>query len=179
MARIAVITHACDNFLTENYLLRSFVGVWAEQGHRVTLCRGAGRWPDADLAILHVDLSVVPTAYAQAQQRYAKVINGAALDIRKRKVSSQLLNRTDEWRGAVIVKTDLNCNGLNEARVRRALEAAGAPVDETLISATSMNGDYPIFPSMDDVPSKVWNDPGLVVERYFPQRDEEIGRAHV
>ena len=35
-------------------------------------------WPEADIAVLHVDLSVIPQAYAEAAGRYATVVNGAA-----------------------------------------------------------------------------------------------------
>ena len=66
MARIVVITHAADDFDRRGYLLEILSRHWSEAGHRVSVAAGTGPWPKGDLAILHVDLSVVPEAYAKA-----------------------------------------------------------------------------------------------------------------
>ncbi|HSY29496.1 MAG TPA: hypothetical protein VK832_18440, partial [Burkholderiaceae bacterium] len=111
MARIIIITHHYDDFLGEDYLLRHFIQRWSQAGHRVILQNGLGDWPEGDIAILHVDLSVVPTAYAEAARKYPIVVNGTALSICKKVVSRQLVQPGDGWLGPVIVKTDLNCRG--------------------------------------------------------------------
>ena len=47
------------------------------------------------MAILHVDLSVIPAAYSEASKRYPVVVNGAATDIRKKLVSRYLVRPND------------------------------------------------------------------------------------
>jgi len=171
MAHIAVITHAHDHFRRERYLLRSLAGFWLRAGHRVSVGAGPDECPDADLAVLHVDLSVVPDAYVEASRRYPVVVNGAVLDIRKNRVSRCLARRDDDWTGPVIVKTDLNCGGVPEMRLRRLNVDAGHATVAPVRPEAYTTEPYPIFESAADVPAAVWDNPGLVVERFLPERD--------
>lgn len=170
MAHLVILTHVLDEFLTCDYLLRSFMHHWTRMGHRVSVAAGLDDMPYGDIAILHVDLSLVPTAYAEAAKRYPIVLNGAALDIRKKRVSRYLVNRTDDWDGPVIVKTDLNHGGRPELRSQQKAIRAGMRSD-TDKEVTYHPGAYPILPSIKDVSELVWNKPGLVVERFLPEQD--------
>jgi hypothetical protein len=171
VAHIVILTHADDEFAGRPFLLRSLASVWTRAGHRVTVAEGAGPSPMGDIAILHVDLSHVPGAYARVAKRYGRVINGRVTDIRKRLVSTNLLDRGDAWSGPVIVKTDLNCGGLPEARLHRIATRRG---DARAASRTPFHirGAYDVLPSLRDVPKAVWNNPDLVVERFLPEEDE-------
>jgi hypothetical protein len=173
MAHIVIITHAYDDFQDNDYLLRRFIPLWTGAGHRVSVAVGLGEWPDGDIAILHMDLSVIPSSYAEASKRYGVVVNGAALDIRKRVVSRYLVRPNDDWAGPVIVKTDLNCGGTPELRVLQKSRRAGVPVDHSIgeIAFLKLNQSYPILRSVKEVPDAVWNNPGLVVERFLPEQD--------
>ena len=171
MSRFLIITHAYDEFFRMKYLLAMLAGYWADAGHHVVVARGLDDWPEADAAILHVDLSVIPTAYIEAAKRYPVVVNGAAADIRKRHVSRHLVRPEDGWTGPVVIKTDLNCGGIPEQTKReRARETPGAP-DLTAEAIVFTNDPYPILQSPGEVPVAVWNHPGLVVERFLPERD--------
>lgn len=167
--RIVIITHAHDRFADVNYLLHALIRHWTAAGHHVSVVVGLDNWPDADVAILHIDLSVIPTAYADAARRYPVVVNGRALDIRKRTVSRNLLCPTDDWRGRVIVKTDLNYGGRPEQKLRDLAGLSGAEPD---IPGTVMTGPYPVLDSIADVSDEVWRNPDLVVERFLPEQDE-------
>jgi hypothetical protein len=167
MSRFLIITHAYDDFFRMSYLLEIFAGQWAAAGHHVTVAQGLGDWPEADAAILHVDLSVVPTAYVEAARRYPVVVNGAATDIRKRQVSRHLVRPDDGWTGPVIVKTDLNCGGIPE----QTKLARGGASDLSAGTIVSTTAPYPILPSAAEVPDAVWHHPGLVVERFLPEQD--------
>ncbi len=61
----------------------TLAGHWIDAGHDVSVTAGLGNWPDADIAVMHLDLSVIPPAYSEASKRYAVVVNGAATDMRK------------------------------------------------------------------------------------------------
>lgn len=172
MANVVIITHAFDYFRANHYLLNLFVGHWTNAGHRVSLVAGLDDWPEADIGILHVDLSLTPEAYVAALQRYPVVVNGAATDIRKRTVSRQLLRKGDAWDGPVIVKTDLNCCGLPELRAHRRAQAAGVQPGFTLAPQSCLDDPYPILRSIHDVADAVWQNPALVVERFLPERDD-------
>lgn len=173
MANILIITHAHDRFRACDYILRRFVRHWLAAGHRVSVVKGVGDWPDADIAFLHVDLSVVPDAYAEAAQRYPVVVNGAATDIRKRMVSRHLLRSGDAWNGPVIVKTDLNCGGWPELRIHERAIAARSTEGRLSSDLSILSTEaYPVLDSLRDVPDAVWNDRHLVVERFLPEQDE-------
>lgn len=171
MARIVVVTHAYDEF-GPAYLLRRLIPHWRAAGHEVLHSRGIAGLPDADMAFLHIDLSVLPPEYVAAcRQQYRVVANGDALDIRKARVSRNLIRPGDGWAGPVIVKTDLNSGGVPEFCAARL----GATAEELALvqPLVATNAPYPILQSVADVPSSVWRrNSGLVVERFLPERDE-------
>jgi hypothetical protein len=170
LASIVVISHADDAFVRRNLLLQRLFPHWHAAGHRIMVAAGVDALPAADVAILHVDLSVVPPAYVEATRRYPVVVNGSAGDIRKRSISRHLVLRGDGWEGPVIVKTDLNHGGLPERHLAQRREKRGAPVDPAL-RGTVIAGPYPVYSDAHHVPAAVWGDPSLIVERFLPERD--------
>ena len=172
MAHIVLITHVYDNFRDRDFLLRSLAGNWLDAGHDVSLAEGPDGWPDADAAVMHVDLSVVPAAYAEAAKRYAVVINGAAVDVRKRRVSRNLVTRHDDWTGPVMIKTDLNFSGIPEKRAAECFRRDRKPADLPPGPIVSTTRPYPVLGSANEVPDDVWDNPGFVVERFLPEQDE-------
>lgn len=173
MAHIVLITHTYDNFLGRNSLLRSLAGHWRNSGHKVSVTAGLENWPDADIAILHVDLSLVPQAYSEACKRYPIVVNQAAVDIRKNRVSRNLVRRDDGWTGQVIIKTDLNYSGIPELNAMRKFQRDGKQADLPAEPIVSTQQPYPILRSPSDVPDEIWSNPGLVVERFLPEQDRQ------
>ena len=171
MARIVIITHLYDNFRGRKLLLGNLAEHWVDAGHAISVVEGLGDWPDADAAILHVDLSVTPAAYIGAARKYPIVINGAVTDIRKTRVSRNLLGRHDHWTGPVVVKTDLNYSGHPERHALEKFQRDGKSPDLMPDPMAWMNEPYPILRSIDAVPDQVWKNPGLVVERFLPEPD--------
>jgi hypothetical protein len=173
MAHIVLITHVYDNFRDRDFLLRSLAGHWLDAGHDVTLAEGLGDWPDADAAVVHVDLSVVPAAYSAAAKRYPIVVNGAATDVRKRLVSRNLVQRNDDWSGPVMIKTDLNFSGIPEKLAAERFRHDGKPADLPPGPIVSTTRPYPVLDCSRAVPDDVWDNPGLVVERFLPEQDAQ------
>ncbi len=171
MAQIVIITHNFDDFGQRHYLLRDLMALWRADGHEIVVTAGLENWPDADIAILHVDQTVVPDAYVRACKRYPKVINGRATDISKRLVSRQLVRRDDDWSGPVIVKTDLNHGGMPELRRLQRMDEAGWQVPEPAPGTVFSQKSYPIFDSKEQVDPGYWDTAGLVVEKFLPERD--------
>ena len=171
MAHIVILTNTFDQFNTRGYLLRDLGGHWQERGHRVSVTEGLENWPPADIAILHVDLSLVPEAYVHASKRYAQVINGAALDIRKRKVSRVILKRDDAWSGPVIVKTNLNRGGVPEMRYLQLLKNAGLASPISQQGMVFSQQPYVIHTSKEEVNDAFWENEGIVIERFLPEMD--------
>jgi len=171
MAHIVLITHTYDNFRERSFLLGSLAGHWLDAGHDVSLAEGLGNWPDGDVAVMHVDLSVVPAAYSEAARRYAIVVNGAATDVRKKRVSRHVVTQDDGWTGPVIIKTDLNHSGIPEMHAAQMFRRDGKPADLPPGPVVSTTRPYPILRSLGEVPREVWANPGLVVERFLPEQD--------
>lgn len=186
---LALLTHPLDDFAQGRSLVNLMIPRWEAMGIRVVIA-DPDHYVPADLAFLHVSLSVVPDAYRRLAERYARVVNGAALDMRKRRFSRQIVERDGPDPGMVIVKTDANSGGYRELR-GRVLESApgflvrGPDRRETLCrwvanleSRRSWRrrralpvDHYPVFASRDLVPAGVWRNPHLVVERFRADRE--------
>ncbi len=153
MARIVVLTHANDLFDRE-YLMHETLEVCRERGHEVLVQTGlAAAYPDGDLVINHVDLTVTPMEYTAALRRYPRAVNGRAIDISKRAISRHLVRRGDDYDGPVVVKGNLNSGGYREARLG---QGSAVPF-------------YQVFPSKGKTPDFVWDHRELVVEKFLPE----------
>ena len=186
---LAILTHSTDDFWKGGALVQLMIPRWEAMGFNVTVVTDAGKFVPADVALLHVDLSVVPDSCRRLAERYPVVLNGGVLDIRKRYFSRLVLDRQEPYSGKVIVKTDRNFGGFRELR-RGVLESPVGPLLRRLKIDTSVCrklarldairplrsrrflrvGSYPIYESRDMVPAGVWDNPNLVVERFVPER---------
>lgn len=170
---VCILTHQHQG-LDEGYFLAAVARLWRQDGYRVLLQQGLRRPVEAELAILHVDLTRVPDDYAALARRYARTLNGGVTDISKRRVSGALLTESDDYEGPVIVKADLNHGGASERRLRRTLSGRWRASLTELVErlpapwgAGPRNGDYWLFERRAQVPRWVWRDDALVVEPLF------------
>ena len=170
MATIVILEHELQQYVELPYMMRTFAEHWRACGHQVHLHHGLGEPPPGDLAILHVDLTVVPPAYLQLLRRFPRTVNAAVADVSKRRFSADLLDRYSDWIGPVIVKTDRNFGGKPEQLLRAVGARAGGAMD---IDEGAVAESYPVYESLRRVPPAVWGDPGLIVERFLPERDGE------
>ena len=183
--RIALLLHESDSGRPpESYRIHLLARLWAGQGHDVVPVYGAGRFVPADVAILHVDLSLVPPQYLELAAKYPLCMNLRVRDIRKSTVSRQGVRAGDGWNGPVIVKTDLNHAGVPERfhfpAWRRALQATSSCARRVLGRAgLDWPGDYRVYPSMANVPAMLVGRRGVFVERFLPEIDqgEYVARA--
>lgn len=200
MHHIIILLHKYDTFEKSRYFLHAIADIWREEGLRVSVLNGPGPYVDADLAIMHVDLTVVPADYLAFVRQYPVVINGSVTDISKRLISTNLVCRDDGYQGQVIVKANQNCGGAREVRVARMRTLLGRYNQSLreeprlasmrsllnryyqflrdklfLISRTGSSiSDYTIFESASQVPRAVWENPDLVVERFLPERHDSL-----
>ena len=170
MATIVILEHLLQKDIGLPYMAHALADMWRTGGHRVLVHHGTDDPPDGDVALLHVDLTVVPTVYRDVIARYPRVINGSLLDISKRQFSQLLVIRDDPWPGPVIVKTDANFGGKAEQLLRARAIRLGLPCD---IPVGPVAHDYPVFRSIAEVPYLAWNTPGLVVEKFVPESAAE------
>ncbi len=178
---LAILTHERQG-LDPGYSLAAMADqVLRPGGRQVALHQGLGPPPLARLAILHVDLTVVPPAYLALGTRYRRCLNGGVADISKRRVADGLVQHGDGYDGPVVVKTDLNHQGSAESAMRRqglgALRRAALQARERLPGRWSgrlPGGHYSVFPRAADVPGWVWRRPELVVQRLFEERREGL-----
>lgn len=167
MATIVVLAGEHDRFHTRQFMLQQLFPFWIEAGHVVVVHEGPGEPPPADIAILHVDLTVVPSEYTQWLSRYRIVLNGGTGAIGKRSYSQLLVAQGDGYEGPVIVKTDANCAGLPELHWSEMELRKGRAVE---VGVRYIKGRYPVFASPAQVPPQVWDDAQLIVERFVPER---------
>lgn len=175
--KIALYIHPAHGF-GPMYLLDSFVEIWRERGIETEVVDDPGRRVDADLAFLHVDMTVVPESYRALVDRYPVVINGRRTDIAKRTVSENLLTRDSGYRGPVIVKTNENCAGIQDDRAR-GWRFIWRPdrrnrIDRVLprwLTGGVFSTKYHVYVSLAEVPRVVWSRDRLVVEKFQPERE--------
>ncbi len=187
MARIVIQIHELDPFEHARYVLQALSEHWRQQGHEVIVHAGPDGLPAADVLISHIDLTIVPAAYRDSWTGHAQVLNRAAVDISKRRISHYLVSADDRFPGPVIVKTDRNAGGIGERRqrgltdrrgryarihrLRHRLGLAGRNTWLRLRHGARPYRDYLLFAQGSRVPQWVWDDPALVVERFLPERD--------
>jgi len=188
MLHVAIVVHRHAGPHLRGYWLHALSECWIERGIRVSLMRDPKTRMDADIGILHVDLTTTPRDYLACARRFAVTVNGEVSDISKRAISANLIRRSDRYDGPVIVKTNRNCGGRPEAVLAGRGWKARQPGDfirsaldhfkEKRVRARRRRRygskkaflDYPVFDSMAEVPDAVWNDNDLVVERFLPER---------
>jgi len=158
---------------------------WAEQGCRILVHRGVGVPPPSDLAILHVPLTRVPQRYADLPLQHGRTLNGAVLDVSKRRISTDLLNEDDPYDGPVMVKTDLNHAGIAERLARRKARGWRARLMWAIERHSPAHwfgclpdNRYIVFGAKRQVPRWVWRCRGLVVQPLHVERRGNLFALH-
>ena len=183
--RIAVLFHEGDRRTQlSSYIVSHLADFWREDGFEVEYIFGTDHEVPADLLFVHVNLSVVPDRYLAFAARYPRTVNGQISDIRKSVISKQLLRPGDEWSGQVIVKSDLNFGGQPErvmhaswlqrrSRAWRAARRLGAQITGNEPAFESWK-DYRVFDRLSDVPTRWFDEPSAVVERFIPEYENGL-----
>ncbi len=174
--RVAILHHPLQS--PGRYILGRIAERWREWGIEVLHLHDPAQHQDADLAILHVDLTQVPAPHLAWAARYPRVLNGRPMDISKRAISRLLVTPEDPYDGPVIVKTDLNFGGRPERELaKRASRSAshwlGRIKRRGRCAVPPLHLDpaaYPIYAHLREVPAAYWENPALVVERFLPER---------
>ncbi|MEE8107075.1 MAG: hypothetical protein V3T86_16190 [Planctomycetota bacterium] len=174
--RIAVMVHERDRKFTPNYIASPMIEAWRLKGHDVEIVPGP-HTPDSDVLFLHVDCTVLPWKYRRAVARHPCVINRHVRNISKSRISS--LRVRTRWRdvGPVIVKTDMNGGGRPEYHKRRRLRRRMEAREQRLgpeYAGLMLRSKYCVFDSNRLVPSRMFRTRGLIVERFIPERFDEL-----
>ena len=161
---------------------------WRERGWDVHFHDNLLPLPFADVAVLHVDASLVEDRYLTLVNASKVVLNRKATNIRKDFYSAQMLSRDSSYSGPVIVKTIENCGGLPErsrketSSLQWALRKLNTAVIRSRLLPPALNSRawerveswdpllYPTFESIESVPHGVWNNPHLMVEKLLSER---------
>jgi hypothetical protein len=183
-----------------DYAIDHYAAFWRKSGHRVIDHIGVDNVPLADIAIVHIDLTVIPQEYAELIEKLPGSINGRILDISRRSYSPLLLDKNSQHEGAVIVKTNRNHGGLPEQKAiwhkshfpgkawgsiqklignkrnfpaRKAIGRIAKPQDQSWDSIQTISAHrYPIFEDIESVPDGVWTNDNLIVERFLTNRND-------
>jgi hypothetical protein len=166
--RIAVLFHeGQEPARAVFYAIHHLAEIWRADGLDVVYLFGVEEFVPADVVIVHVDLSVVPDEYLDFARRYPVAANGGLRDIRKSNYSTLRVARDSAYAGRVIVKSNYNYAGVPE-------RVLGVSNGEPEFEAQT---DYRVYDSVAAVPAPVFDDEGLVVERFVPEYED--GRYHV
>lgn len=182
--QIVILTHALQGLGGHAMLERLWREHWQPAGLSVQVQQGLAKPPPADLALLHVDLTVTPPEYLALADRYPRCLNRAVTDISKRRISQRRVLPDDDYRGPVIVKTGRNFAGRPERAL--ALAAGGLTRLRELLarrlppawSGRLRDDRYLLLPDRRAVPDWVWRRPELLVERLAVERQGETFLLH-
>lgn len=178
--RIAILLHENDRRRDlRRYDIMHVARYWEAEGHEVIMVFGTKDYIPADIAILHIDLSLVPQRFIDLANRYRVCMNKQALDIRKSAISAQLLRQSDDYSGQVIIKSNENSGGVPErlngntwTRAAGKLRQFHLRIQHRIV--VRRPSDYLIFDRLGDVPDEVFSRTDLVVEKFLPERDGEF-----
>lgn len=141
-----------------------------QRGYVASTLSSASAYHDADIAIMHVNTTRTPLEYSDLAKRFELCLNVRVTDISKSLISEARVTRADDWKGPVIVKTDLNYRGLPEIKKNKRAKALGRPSPFPEVTEA---GAYQVFPTIDAVPASVWADAALVVDRFLPEKQAD------
>ena len=116
-------------------------------------------------AFVHVDLTTIPAPFTWVSGFYPRCLNGRSISVARDLYSTARLLPSDESSGPAIVKTLLNHRGLPEL-MHAATERRLGRLDNALRDRVCPK--YQIYASIKDIPDIVWEDSGLIVERFVP-----------
>jgi hypothetical protein len=173
--RVAIITHEIDKFEGSNYLLRQLSRSWEQDGIEIAIVKGVNQpLPEADIAILHTDITAIGDDYIHIIDHYPRVINGTVTDISKTVFSDLIVAKNDGYTGKVIVKTNANFGGMRERqhKLSKGDWQANIGIQRPWRRVEWME-EYPIFDSPSSVPGGVWRNDRLVVEKFLPEQNPE------
>jgi hypothetical protein len=189
--KILVLVHQDDAAFTYfKYLIKLLMKDWERSGLTVEVARGIDHFVPADVVIPHLDMTIMPSDYQNFLTQYPVVINRSVVDVSKSKISANIVYADDSYNGPVIVKTDLNSGGLPEKRLSSnlyLLRALSSKLSGAISSKPKQGlsdfsawahvkylqpSDYPVFPTLQDVPGEIFENKNLVVERFLPEVQE-------
>lgn len=178
--RIAILWHKNERETTQRYDIIHNIKLWQDDGIDVVHVFGTKHFIPADLAILHVDLSIVPDEYLEFAQQYPIVLNGKVKDIRKSTFSNHILHRDDSYEGKVIIKSDLNYAGKPERNMQNSFIAMmirriGLKLDKSGLRGHSPGvhfdspSDYLILDSPNQIHREWFEMKDIVIEKFLPE----------
>ncbi len=177
MAKLLILKGLHDGL----YVIDAIAERWADAGTQIIVHYGYENLPEADVVILHVDLTRVPRQYAEQLRAYPVVLNRHVLDISKSSFSKLLVSPNDAYNGPVIVKTDNNFGGKPESRMRRRSRVPCGPQAHSVKNGRNWEQTkwldphaYPVFSEKSQVPPGVWKNPSLVVQQFLPEKIDNI-----
>ena len=161
--------------LETSHALSALADLWRQRGHDVVFVRGTEA-VEADLAIVHVDLSVVPRSFARWARSYPCAVNDRILDIRKTAFGARRVRWGDSYDGPVFVKSVFNAAAFPERKRR-----ARSPLMRALRRSVGLSAEprldfikrYRHYASARQVSWKTWIDPTLIVQPFVPEREGE------
>ncbi len=169
---LEIIIGKTDSWPASRYLAH-LVEVWRREGINIRVISTPFD-RNADIGFMHVDLTHLPMEYRSFATKYVYCINGNIFDISKTTYSLNLVQRTSNWEGPVVVKTNLNYGGLPELNLR--YRQPGGRLVKKLIKYNPWHytnrfksTSYPIFKNKKEAPEWTWRNRELIVERFVPE----------
>lgn len=173
--KIVILTlESGTDLLNSRSLLKHLALTWQQQGFEVEVVQGISREFEADIVISHINLTVVPEEYTAFLMKYPVVINRGATDISKSRISQYLLKPGDSYDGPVIVKTVANFGGIPELDHQESMGQTVIDCERPWRKVEFLDPyNYPRFESIKKVPSGVWKNKKLIVEKFLSERDDD------
>jgi hypothetical protein len=183
---IALIFHENERSRAiRSFAIWQLAELWRTEGMEVRFLFGTRKYVPADLAMLHVDLSVVPREYIDFAHRYPVVLNGKLRDIRKSSISRNTVRLDDGYKGPVIVKSDLNYAGQPE---RKLLGTPWSRLAFRIACRLPLNckrntgpeprfrspADYTVFEDSRSVPREWFSRSDLLIEKFLPEMQDGL-----
>jgi hypothetical protein len=180
MSHIVILSHELQKSDKIVYFLAEIAKVWREKDIKVTELFGMGDFVEADIAVMHVNMTYIPPDYLAMIKKYPVVLNADITDISKRHISDNIISSRRDYDGPVIVKTNLNHHGKAESRLATKYPVFGwfsKWLKENIRSHDASRfhaNNYSIYDSADVIPDYLWQDSQFVIEKFLPEKNSNM-----
>lgn len=173
--RILIFYHQNRKLYVPSFTINILKQEWEALGFEVKPVYGTQLGVSGDIAINHINLTVIPDSYLNYFNEFPIVLNRKLRDISKVSFSEQLLQPNDNYIGKVIIKTNANYGGRQElilaGRKDRVINEIVRRVNWTRVSSMKSD-DYIVLDDISCVPKDVWRNKHLIVEKFLPEQDK-------
>lgn len=176
-ARLHILTAGKRDY-QRVHLVHKLAENWEKLGFQVSSGPLQEVPAEVSVVLCHWDQTQVDPALLPRNPHNIPILNHDILDISKASFSPLIVTEGDTWAGPIIVKTNFNCFGQVEQKQQRLsfIERLQKKLSKRhwKLARRLPPREYPVLDTIGEVPSWVWSNQDLIVEKFLPEREGSL-----